>query len=271
MGSPRSGSTWLLRMLSHHERVIPIDEPKFGNHLAPLEDADRTLNASHTASSDYFLSPEYEETWRPLLRTLVLKRLGTQVERIANARHIDRPVVVLKEPNSSHGADLIMSLVPASRLVFLLRDGRDVIDSLVDATSGDTWLGAFGERDERSRLEFIRHRTRLWLYNTTKVQDAFAAHAPERRLMIRYEDLLADPLTTLRGLLQWTNLTTSEDQLRAMVSSESFASIPAEQRGSGRFFRAATPGLWRENMSPAEQELMTELMGDKLAELGYPA
>jgi hypothetical protein len=33
--------------------------------------------------------------------------------------------------------------------------------------------------------------------------------------------------------------------------------------------RAATPGLWRENLTEDEQRTMDEIMGAKLAELGY--
>jgi hypothetical protein len=33
--------------------------------------------------------------------------------------------------------------------------------------------------------------------------------------------------------------------------------------------RAAEPGLWRENLSPAEHEVMHEVMGTTLAEVGY--
>jgi len=256
-------------MLSHHERVVAIDEPMFGPHLAPLESVESTIPTSHAARSDYCLSTEHEDAWRPLLRALILKRIGPQVQRSSRERDIDRPVVVLKEPNSSHAADLIMTLVPRSRLVFLVRDGRDVIDSVLDATSGATWLGSFGERDERERLEAVREQARLWLHNTRKVQHAFAAHAPGLRLMIRYEDLMADPAASLRGLLGWAGLAASDEAIEAMVSRESFASIPPEERGSGKVFRAATPGLWRENMTPAEQELVTELLAGKLGELGY--
>ncbi|MDQ3587044.1 MAG: sulfotransferase [Actinomycetota bacterium] len=269
MGSPRSGSTWLLRLLSHHQRVIPLDEPQFGYHVAPLESVDSTISASQAPRTDYCLSAEYEDAWRPLLRALILKRVGAQVERASRTRQIDRPLTVLKEPNSSHAADLIMSLVPGSRLVFLLRDGRDVIDSVLDATSGETWMGAFGARDERERLDAIRLQARHWLYNTNKVQHAFAAHAPERRFLVRYEELLADPLRTLGELLRWAGLATSEDELWEMVSRESFASIPPEKRGTGKFFRAAAPGLWRENLAPGEQQVVSELLGEKLEELGY--
>ena len=33
--------------------------------------------------------------------------------------------------------------------------------------------------------------------------------------------------------------------------------------------RAATPGLWRENLTEEEQSTMHEIMGSKLTELGY--
>src|SRR6266550_1206004 len=36
LGSPRSGSTWLLTLLSEHRDVAPIDEPLIGEHLAPF-------------------------------------------------------------------------------------------------------------------------------------------------------------------------------------------------------------------------------------------
>ena len=41
-------------------------------------------------------------------------------------------------------------------------------------------------------------------------------------------------------------------------------------RGKRNGVRAASPGLWRENLSAAEQEAMQEILGPKLAELGYP-
>jgi hypothetical protein len=33
--------------------------------------------------------------------------------------------------------------------------------------------------------------------------------------------------------------------------------------------RAATPGLWRENLTEDEQRTMHDIMGAKLGELGY--
>ena len=63
---------------------------------------------------------------------------------------------MIKEVDGSHAADVVMSLFPRSRMLFLVRDGRDVIDSLLDANSPVGWLtrlgwgrGAFESDQER--------------------------------------------------------------------------------------------------------------------------
>ena len=267
-------------MLSHHQRVVPLDEPLFGAHAAPYietgsERVSGTLNSWHATRPDYCLSTEYEDVWRPLLRALVLNRIAAQVDRSGQARKIADPVAVLKEPNSSHAAGLIMSLVPRSRLIFLIRDGRDVIDSFLDALTGDTWLtrdfGGVDYSDERWRLDVIGQQARLWLYQTETVQQAFADHDPERRSLVRYEELLARPVETLGRLLGSMGLRMGDEHLRKVVARQSFSAIPEEKRGSGKAARAATPGLWRENMTPAEQQLVNGILGEKLEELGYEA
>jgi len=284
LGSPRSGSTWLLRMLAYEQRVVAIDEPLFGLHAAPyIENGlapipgftfpNITTNAEHAGRTDYCLSTEYEEAWRPPLRALIVSRVRAQADRVARGRGVVDPITVLKEPNSSHAAELLLSLVPESRLIFLLRDGRDVIDSLLDAFTGDTWwtstYGGFGDQDERWRLGMIRHQARFWLYKTEAVERAFAAHAVDRRLLVKYEELLASPVETFGELARWIGLPMTEGRAREVVAAQEFSRVPPNERGSGKFLRAAEPGLWRENMSAAEQRLVNDLLGKKLGELGY--
>ncbi len=36
LGSPRSGSTWLLSLLAQHPLVVPMNEPTLGYHLSPF-------------------------------------------------------------------------------------------------------------------------------------------------------------------------------------------------------------------------------------------
>lgn len=304
LGAPRTGSTWLLRLLIHPwilargtmsgmraplpgrrrtlPNVVPIDETYLLNHLAPLRPfPDRlseqpptdafVVNGDRRDDPGYFFSDDYEQAWQPELRRLVLARLHATSQRASREHGLTDPLVLIKEPNGSHAAELLMSLLPRSRMIFLLRDGRDVVDSMLDARAAGGWVepGNVDMSDPAQRLAYVRRQARLWLNATTAVQGAYAAQPEELRRTVRYEDLLSDPLATLGPLAGWLGLNRDDDALRESIEANAFEAIPRRLRGPGTPRRAATPGLWRENMTAAEQDAMLEIIGPRLAELGY--
>jgi hypothetical protein len=302
LGAPRTGSTWLLRLLIHPwilargtesgmraplrrrglPDVVPIDESYLLHHLAPLvpvpdglseqPTTDRfVINGTRRAEPGYFFSDAYVEAWAPELRRLVLVRLHATARAAAEDHGLQDPLVLIKEPNGSHAAELLMSLVPRSRLIFLLRHGGDVIDSMLDARGGEGWVGTpnMDLSDPEERLAFVRRQARLWLNYTNAVQSACAAHPGELRITVRYEDLRSDTAATLGPLLEWLGIGRGETALRDAIEANAFESLPGFAKGPGTPRRAATPGLWRENMGAAEQETMLAIIGPKLVELGY--
>jgi hypothetical protein len=306
LGAPRTGSTWLLRLLIHPwilargtmsgmraplpgrrrglPNVVPIDETYLLHHLAPLrplpgEPVEQpptdafVINGDRRADPGYFFSDDYEDAWRPELRRLVLARLHAQSQRAAREHGLADPLVLIKEPNGSHAAELLMSLLPRSRMIFLLRDGRDVIDSLLDARAAEAWIGPgnMDLGDPGERVAYVRRQARLWLNSTSAVQSAYAAHPEDLRRTVRYEELLSNPLEALRPLADWLGLGLDDAALRESIDANAFEAMPRRLRGSGTPRRAATPGLWRENMTTAERDAMLEIVGPKLAELGYEA
>jgi hypothetical protein len=304
-GSPRTGSTWLLEMLCHplkvdpHEdvgfrwregwegpaRALPVDEFRISSHLEPVgntietEDGmilSETLNGFGKSFSSYAFSAAYEDVWRPEARRLTLVRLHAVVERSRQAGlelPDDLPLLVIKEVNSSHAAPLVMSLFPRSRMIFLVRDGRDVIDSLIDASSPSGWL-----MEERAtprfetpeeRLGWVRQRCLDWTAGMNVCTRAYEAHDPALRRRVRYEDLLADTTGCLRDLAGWLGLPNGPRRLETVAGHHSFEAVPEARKGPGKIRRSATPGRWREALTPQEQELAQDIMGRRLVELGY--
>ncbi len=88
--------------------------------------------------------------------------------------------------------------------------------------------------------------------------------------MVRYEDLLADPASNLASLVEWLGLSRSARWLERAVEANSFDSIAPEQKGPKKFFRSATPGAWRKNLTEEEAATLEGVMAEKLRELGYP-
>jgi hypothetical protein len=283
-GSSRSGSTWLLRMLSELEQVVPIDDPHIGHHLgvwrpialawATADENEmpelRTLSDFKGRKRDYLFSDRYRDAWMPALRDLIKTRFEAQVQEDVRTRRIAKPAVVIKEPGS-HVAEWLLSMFPRSGLIFLLRDGRDVVDSWLDAYRDGSWATEEGAYplSEQGRLAMIRWQSSVWLRRTEIVQAAFDRHAPARRVLIRYEQMRRDPVAALAAVCPLLGLEPQAGQLGAIASTNAFERVPDGEKGSGREIRRAEPGSWRETMSAAEINVMHEILGDKLTELGY--
>jgi Sulfotransferase family len=283
-GSSRSGSTWLLRMLSDLERVVPIDDPHIGHHLGvwrPIPLAWATAKEPPTLGTladykrekrDYLFSDHYRDVWVPRLRELISARFEAQAaEEIAAAGGgVDRPIVVVKEPGS-HAADTIMDLFPESSLIFLLRDGRDVVDSWLDAYRDGSWAteeGAYG-LDEAGRPALIRWQASVWLHRTEVVQETYARTDPGRRVLIRYEEMRADPISALMKICAVLGIDAGGDELDRIAAENEFSQIPQSSKGAGQEVRRARPGGWADHMSAEEIAAMHEILAEKLDELGY--
>jgi hypothetical protein len=283
-GSPRSGSTWLLALLGEHSAVVPINEPLIGWYLGPfmcdmpamdarkLDLHNFTLRRIHREKRPAFFADEFSDVWVPGLGRLMRDRFYAHALRYPSKAALADTYVVLKEPNGSQSADVIMRALPRSRLLFLLRDGRDVVDSELAANLAGSWVGrefpgAAGVTDA-DRVEFVVQSAKKWLWRTEVVEAAMASHAGPKHL-IRYEDLRGDPAEHLRVLFDWLEIEIGEDELGRMIERHSFEELPEESRGPQEFFRAAEPGQWRENLSAEEQAALEEVIGPKLRELGY--
>src|SRR2546423_15715374 len=83
LGSPRSGSTWLMNVLSYGG-ATRINEPAIGAHLGvmpgsflPIEPYGRPVTYrldQFRSDDDYFFSAKWEHVWRPPVRGLILRR-----------------------------------------------------------------------------------------------------------------------------------------------------------------------------------------------------
>jgi hypothetical protein len=285
-GSPRSGSTWLLQVLGQHDAVVPINEPLIGWYLGPfisdlpgmdareLDLDNFTMRRVHRDKRFSFFAEEFADVWVPGLARLMCERFHAHAQRYPAKLPLERSYVVIKEPNGSQSADVLMRALPRSRFLFLLRDGRDVVDSEIAANVEDSWVGREfpGSRGvaTSARLDFVTQSAKKWLWRTEVVQAAYAAHGGPKH-MVRYEDLRADPATHMRGLFTWLEIEIDDAELDVLVEGSSFERLPEEARGADQFFRAASPGLWRENLAADEQAALEDTIGPKLRELGYSA
>src|SRR5207248_8350579 len=127
---------------------------------------------------EQFFSERYADVWLPNLARMMRERFHAYAQRYPTDAPVSRRQVMIKEPNGSQSADVIMRALPRARLLFLLRDGRDVVDSELAANLQGSWVsrdfpGLRGIADS-DRLSFVAQSAQKWRWRTEVVQATLA-------------------------------------------------------------------------------------------------
>src|SRR5215207_421330 len=274
IGSPRTGSTWLSRMLGELENCEVWQEPFFG---VILSFRDNIANQGWVASQNFLLGDPNKPIWLNYMKQMFLA--------VADVRFAGHGYLVVKEPNGSVGARLVLEAFPESKVIFLVRDPRDVVASQLDAVKPESWYGrarfessaatarfdpetgSFVFSQPTSEEEFVESLSRDVVASVTAAQEAFDAHSGPK-VFIKYEGLRADTLGTMRELCSTLVLDADEGQLARAVEEYSWENLPQDSKGEGKPRRKATPGGWREDLTP-EQIKVVERITAPLIEQFY--
>lgn len=143
---------------------------------------------------------------------------------------------------------------PDARFIDIVRDGRDVLASQQNT-------GAFNP-DPRAL-------GRSWA-KTHRIFAGFADRSPNQCMLLRYEDLVSNPVGGIRALLDWLGLPDHPDCYRPHAVG---LTIHGAQHLSGQ--RVASPidtasiGRWRNEVSTADLTAFVEEAGTELVRFGY--
>jgi hypothetical protein len=257
-GSGRSGSTWLRRMMGempgHRVWEEPMVGALFGEFYARAPE-------ENLRSKDHVMGEPIRRGWVRSVRNFVLDGA-----RYSNPDLKPDEILVIKEPNGSVGAPLLMEALPESRMILLIRDPRDVVASMLDAAGEGGWhrerfgRGAVGRRAmaDRKPEAFARLRARAYMRGVGAARRAYEEHKG-RKALVRYEDLVVDALGTMRRLYSTLGIPAGEAELFGAVAKHSWGNVPDEEKGSGKFYRKGTPGGWREDLTPGQAAIVEEM------------
>ena len=265
-GTGRSGSTWLGSMMGGLDGCAMWNEPLVGNLFGNFH---YFRVGGRKPGRQYILGEPYKETWLGPMRDLVLGGAAARFPEVIGGGYL-----IIKEPNGSIGAPLLMEALPESRMIFLIRDPRDVVASSMDARSEGSWLSERREaqrrtsKPDRNPNVYVRMRANSYVQQIEKTGQAYRAHGG-RKVLVRYEDLRADTLKTMKRIYSTLGIPVEEAELARSVEKHSWEKIPAEQKGEGKFHRKAKPGGWREDLTPEQAEIVEVVAGSLLREL-YP-
>jgi hypothetical protein len=217
----------------------------------------------------YILGEPYKETWLGPMRDLVLGGATARFPEVAEDGYL-----IIKEPNGSIGAPLLMEALPESRMIFLIRDPRDVVASSMDARSEEGWLSERRDaqrpasKPHRNPNVYVRIRANSYVQQIEKTGQAYDAHGG-RKVLVRYEDLRADTLKTMKRIYSTLEIPVEEAVLARSVEKHSWEKILEEQKGEGKKRRKAKPGGWREDLTARQAEIVEDITAPLINEF-YP-
>lgn len=270
LGTASSGSTWLARKLLQHELNAVWNEPCIGRIFQYTKDFER----SSSPAVEFFFANKFKNNfWLPILRKLIINRAYYQ------SCSLDKNIII-KEPGGGGGADILMECLPNSKMIFLLRDGRDVVDSRVarkilraqqknkqNENLNSEMINPFPNK--KSRIRKIERVSKVWNLYISVVVNAYENHNPDLRLLVRYEDLRENTFPELKKIYDFIGIKINDEDLKRKIDEFSYDNIPDKHKGPGHRIRTAKHGGYIDNFSADEIELMTSIMSDTLKKMGY--
>ncbi len=258
VGVPRSGTTWIQRMLAMHPDAWGLLETYMFSRRVGLGALLRSLPAPAAGESLDLPPPG-------------LGRIFTRDELVAELREIaERWLVrgsdgsrflVEKSPWHLSDLDLIGEILPEARFVHVIRDGRDVAVSFVAAR--DSW-SRFAEARPSETVDEIAD---LWS-DAMLGRDRGQVTLGERLLEVRYEQVRAEPAEACRRLFAHCGMPHDEELVATAVAATDL-SAPGTPRGEDRAIRAGRVGEWRERFGIRDAWSFERRAGAALRATGY--
>lgn len=293
----RTGTTWLMRLLGEHPQIVAhrvypyetrahrywmnvlkvLSEPAF---YYRRDDVDNLLPqiSSIGYHPNYYYRPMDNPTSdgeRSLSRwfgQIYVERLAAFCQQCTEAFYQEvarnqgqvNPLYFAEKQilESVHTRWLVKALYPQSREVFLFRDFRDMLCSIL-AFNAKRGYAAFGRDKVNSDVEFVRM---LQLGGLRLLQEWKSRRASAH--LLRYEDLVASPVESLRGILEYLGLDASLSTIKGIIQRTSEET--PELRGHRTTPDAETSvGRWRRDLDASLKVVCDEVLGDLQRELGY--
>jgi protein-tyrosine sulfotransferase len=254
-GAGRSGTTLLRVILDSHPDIACGPEfkliPGIALHWA------RAIKEFRPVLESYAVTPQiYNNAYRTLIESL----LGPYLARSGKKR------IAEKTPNNVLFFYHLSRIFPDSPLVHLVRDGRDVVCSLLTMDWKDPLTGA--------PVEYTRNAERAanyWVEAVNAGRRAGESMEVRRNYYeIRYEDIVEKPEPTLRALFEFLGEPWDRSVLDFHSRSRELAGESSAEQVSRGIYRSSV-GRWKEQLKEADKETVKRIAGDLLIRLGYAA
>ena len=267
LGAARSGTTMLRLMLNAHPRLAIPFESQFLRRIVAELPGDRPLDAEETRRmAELVITDHNFPAWHlhpDEVRAALTSRAPAALPALVDALYrmeiapTGKPRWGDKTPWYYLCRREVMALFPGSKVVHIVRDGRDVVRSLET-------LGWHGPTNQ--------DRAMYWRSRVEMAQEAARELGPERNLIVRYEDLVLDTRAVLQTICDFLGERFEPAMLRFFETTAGQLSLIDGDihRKLERPPCADDVERWRREMSDDQIAEVQAVAGESLRAMGYP-
>jgi hypothetical protein len=263
---PKSGNTWLRAFLHNLLR-----NPKEAYDLNKMSDF--TMGDSTGILYQKFLRKPVKE-----MRPEEISVIRSKVQKMLSEAMPDNVFVKTHNALVSHIDLPLIDMAYTAGAIYVVRNPFDMVISHADHYGRSI--------DESIRITATEEAVVVTGEDSVyEVHCSWSRHVeswtarPHRGLhVMRYEDMLARPVETFSGLVQFLRLPAEAERIRRAVELSSFDKLRKleEQQGfiersksQKRFFRRGTAGGWREQLTQAQVEAVVAAHEPQMRRFGY--
>lgn len=266
VGSPRSGTTWLQKILGSHPSVVTAQESElFTSFIGPsIRHFDSQLNSPSgrggTGLPCYLTTEQFEALMREFFYRVV--------SRVKD--YSDKKLFVEKTPSHALVIDVVHRVLPAARFIHIVRDPRDVAASMIAASK--SWGSNWAPKN-------IFSAARMWGHHVRSAEKKLGFVQERQKLTLRYEDLKAAIFDKTKEILDFVGLDAQDKIVNSIIKGSEtfqlkkygeFAKISGETVGDPKdFVRKGTTGGWRKDIGIVRGAILFLLCQPEMKMYGY--
>ncbi|MDT0627686.1 sulfotransferase [Alteromonas sp. W364] len=229
MGTQRSGTTLLTRILSAHKKIFVQNEAEL-----PIIFNGETEPSKVTSN----------------IKAEILRHDDIDIDKLLSDGY---KIWGLKDPQLTEHIEVLKNFLPDTKFIIILRDGRGVANSYIENKWGlgtNVYTGAQRwKREVRQQIEFMNSM-------------------PENFFFIKFEDMVGDLESSMRNICNFLNIDFDEEMLD-YNNKESFYEIKTENRHTFKKPDMKLTKKWQQKLSKFEISVIENVAGDVLDEFGY--
>lgn len=263
VGSPRSGTTWLQKMMLESPSICGGQESYFYSLFYPAfkSVADRE-DARRVGLSTYWTIDAFNEQ----MQQVWINTFKNSLEAKPQAS-----LLLDKTPFHALYLDEINRFLPNAKFIHIIRDSRAVTASLIAAAK--SWGHYWAPKDaKKAALEWYRH--------VKYAREAKIAQNSQYYLEVHYEDLMVEPLVVLKNIMVFAGINVEKDELERIIIKHQFdkakktnCSVPLHQEISyiepQGFFRKGQIDTWKSDISLYQKIIVWRYTRKMMQQCGY--